>query len=79
MPMPPTKCTARPLAACLGALACLFAHAAPAQAQEQPTSENVEAQDSFYCEERKLGYWFYCTRPKPAEQPAPTAAPSSWC
>lgn len=77
MPMPPDSTAARALAACLGALVCLIAHVAPAQAQEQPASENVEVQDSFYCDERKLGYWFYCTRPKPAEQTAPTAAPSA--
>jgi conjugal transfer pilus assembly protein TraF len=75
--MPPIRAAARALAAWLGALVCLIAHVAPAQAQEQPASENVEVQDSFYCQERKLGYWFYCTRPKPAEQTAPTAAPSA--
>jgi conjugal transfer pilus assembly protein TraF len=68
MPVPPTRAAWRPITACLGALACLGAHAAAAQAQEQPTSENVEAQDSFYCQERKLGYWFYCAKPK-AEKP----------
>jgi conjugal transfer pilus assembly protein TraF len=77
MPVPPTRAAWRPLAACLGSLVCLGAHTAAAQAQEQPTSENVEVQDSFYCEERKLGYWFYCTRPKPAEQTTPTAVPSA--
>jgi conjugal transfer pilus assembly protein TraF len=75
--MPPTRAAARALAACLGALACLSAHVAPAQAQVQPPSDNVDAQDSFYCQERKLGYWFYCTRPKPPEQTAPTAAPTA--
>nr|WP_246162630.1 conjugal transfer protein TraF [Sphingorhabdus lacus] len=30
--------------------------------------------DAFYCEERKLGYWFYCTRPKPTPK-SETAAP----
>jgi len=77
MPMPPTRAAARALAACLGALACLGVQAAPAQAQEQPPSDNVDAQDSFYCQERKLGYWFYCTRPKLPEQTAPAAAPSA--
>ncbi|MET4131961.1 conjugal transfer pilus assembly protein TraF [Porphyrobacter sp. MBR-155] len=77
MPVPATRGAWRPLAVCLGALACLGVQTAPAQAQEQPAPKNVEAQDSFYCEERKLGYWFYCTRPKPAEQTTPTAAPSA--
>ena len=77
MPMPPTRAAARALATYLGTLACLSAPAAPAQAQEQLAPENVEEQDSFYCQERKLGYWFYCTRPKPAEQTTPKAAPSA--
>jgi conjugal transfer pilus assembly protein TraF len=25
--------------------------------------------DAFYCEERKLGYWFYCTKPRPSPKP----------
>lgn len=29
----------------------------------------------FYCQQRKLGTWFYCTKPKPAE--APAAAPAA--
>ena len=77
MPMPPTRAAVRALAACLGALACPTAHGAPAQAQAQQPSIDAEAQDSFYCQERKLGYWFYCTRPKPPEQTAPVAAPSA--
>ncbi|HEY4547398.1 MAG TPA: conjugal transfer protein TraF [Pedomonas sp.] len=35
--------------------------------------------ERFYCEERQLGYWFYCTRPEtapPATQPAPEPEPS---
>ncbi len=77
MPMPPDSAAVRAFAACLGALACLTAQAAPAQAQEQRPSNDAEAQDSFYCQERKLGYWFYCTRPKPPEKTAPTTAPSA--
>nr|WP_291056352.1 conjugal transfer protein TraF [Hyphomonas sp.] len=75
--MPPDSAAVRAFAACLGALACLTAQAAPAQAQEQRPSNDAEAQDSFYCQERKLGYWFYCTRPKPPEKTAPTTAPSA--
>jgi conjugal transfer pilus assembly protein TraF len=75
--MPPDSAASRARAASLGALACLTAHGAPAQAEEQRPSIDAEAQDSFYCQERKLGYWFYCTRPKPPEQAAPLAAPSA--
>ena len=32
------------------------------------------AQDPFYCGERKLGTWFYCERPKPAERTGSTPA-----
>lgn len=39
---------------------------------EEPRPEPVAEQtgDAFYCQERRLGYWFYCVRPKPAEQAA---------
>lgn len=49
--------------------------AAPATA---PAVEMPDSNDSFYCRERKLGYWFYCTRPKPpaTDQAAP-AQPKS--
>ena len=77
MPMPPDSAAPRALAACLGALACLVAHVAPAQAQQQSPTNDADAQDSFYCQERKLGYWFYCTRPKPPEQTAPAGPPSA--
>ena len=29
--------------------------------------------DPFYCGERRLGQWFYCSKPKPAEKAAPPA------
>ena len=37
-------------------------------------------QDPFYCGQRKLGTWFYCERPKPADRKgsAPTAAAESY-
>lgn len=31
----------------------------------KPSSDTAEAGDAFYCEERRLGYWFYCEKPKP--------------
>ncbi len=46
----------------------ILSFAVPAYAQGSP-SENVERAgggDDFYCGERKLGQWFYCTRPKDA-------------
>lgn len=30
--------------------------------------ERTDASDDFYCAERRLGQWFYCSKPKPAEQ-----------
>ena len=57
-------------AACL-ALAILLTTAASAHAQEPPLVATGDGQDSFYCEKRRLGYWFYCTRPRPAETPEP--------
>ena len=61
-------------AACL-TLAILLTTAAPAQAQEPPLVATGDGQDSFYCEKRRLGYWFYCARPRPAERPEPAAPP----
>lgn len=43
-----------------------------ALAQETPQSK--DAADTLYCEERRLGYWFYCVRPAPEpDTPAPPA------
>ena len=70
----------------LAATAMILASALPtarhaiaaAPAQTTPTSQQG---DRFYCEDRRLGTWFYCDRPKPAEPdatlpsaPAPSAA-----
>lgn len=42
----------------------------------QPVDDNAALEnDAFYCEERKLGYWFYCSKPKPASK-TKTAAPA---
>jgi len=58
-------------------MAAISTTAIPLQAQAL-RQEQVEAQsgDSFYCAERRLGYWFYCVRPKapPAEQAPPQAS-----
>ena len=37
-----------------------------------PTVATPDGGDTFYCAERKLGYWFYCVRPKAEPDPKPT-------
>lgn len=71
----PLAATAMILAAALPTARDAIA-AAPAQ-----TNSNPQQGDRFYCEDRRLGTWFYCDRPKPAEPdatlpsaPAPSAA-----
>jgi len=61
-------------AACLGAM-LLASQTALAQ-EAAPTSD---AADALYCEQRQLGYWFYCVRPvpEPPEQAPQPAAPAS--
>jgi conjugal transfer pilus assembly protein TraF len=63
-------------AACL-ALAILLTPATPTHAQEAPPVATGEGGDRFYCEERRLGYWFYCTRPQPVEKPAAASPPAA--
>jgi conjugal transfer pilus assembly protein TraF len=48
---------------------------APASAQREDRSEISTAADTLYCEERKLGYWFYCAKPVPKNEPQQEAAP----
>jgi conjugal transfer pilus assembly protein TraF len=59
-------------------MASLPVHAAP-PADTSPAVETSDGDDRFYCRERKLGSWFYCTKPrpkadKPPEAPAASAA-----
>ena len=82
MPAPASKAAWRLLAAC--AIANSFCQFSPATAQSAasradapPSAQPVERQDSFYCEERRLGYWFYCERPKTPDQNSPSPAPTS--
>ncbi|MFS0851492.1 conjugal transfer protein TraF [Novosphingobium panipatense] len=82
MPVHASKAAWRLLAAC--AIANVVCVLPPANAQmattptdAPPRAETGERQDSFYCEERRLGYWFYCNRPKPPEQQAPAPAASA--
>ncbi|SCW86471.1 conjugal transfer pilus assembly protein TraF [Sphingobium faniae] len=39
--------------------------------------ERTDAGDDFYCAERRLGQWFYCSKPKPAGQERQVSAGSS--
>jgi conjugal transfer pilus assembly protein TraF len=69
MPMPARK-SLRPLAfsrsriiTCLLAT-CMATQTAPAMAADEQQATPSDGNDSFYCAERRLGYWFYCTKPK---------------
>ena len=77
MPAHASKASGRLLAACLTLIASCQLVAAPAWAEEPPLISAGDKQDSFYCEQRRLGYWFYCTRPRPPEQDAAIPAPSA--
>ena len=84
MPAPASKAAWRLLAACaIANSVCQFspatAQSAASRTDAPPSAQSAERQDSFYCEERRLGYWFYCERPKPPEQntPAPAPAPAA--
>ncbi|MXO72094.1 conjugal transfer protein TraF [Alteraurantiacibacter buctensis] len=82
MPAPASKAAWRLLAACAIANAVSLSSPALAQstatrADAPPSALSAERPDSFYCEERRLGYWFYCERPKPPEQNTPAPAPAA--
>ena len=66
MPVPANSAR-RLIAACLAAT-CLFALPMPAAAGDGSTAATSDAGDAFYCAERRLGYWFYCSKPKPPEK-----------
>ena len=65
----------------LAMIALALATASNKSASAQNAEANAPAEnDAFYCEERKLGYWFYCTKPEPAaksEAAAPTSLPDA--
>ena len=72
-----SKAARRLVSACLALTIAPLLNAAPALAQEAPPVTTGQGGDRFYCEERRLGYWFYCTRPKPADKPAATSPPAA--
>jgi conjugal transfer pilus assembly protein TraF len=58
----------------------VIASAPPAVAAEPPLVSTRDGDDALYCAERRLGYWFYCARPKPpesSEQPPSPATPDA--
>ena len=63
-------------AAALLALTLAAAVANPAAAEPGAQAETSESQDTFYCRERKLGYWFYCVKPKAEPEAQNEAAPA---
>ena len=72
MPKPLTRPLRRLAAACLIAAALGAGCAVPSRADEASATAASDGQDPFYCAKRRLGYWFYCSRPKP---PQPASAP----
>ena len=74
MPALPTKPATLLAAGCLLAMTALAAQSRPAEASEPPLVSAADGQDPFYCTERRLGYWFYCTRPKGPERRTPVLA-----
>ena len=74
MPVLPISPKQRLAAACLFAMTALGVVSHPAQASEPPLVAAADGQDPFYCAERRLGYWFYCTRPKRPEASTPIPA-----
>jgi conjugal transfer pilus assembly protein TraF len=55
-------------------LSLVLAASAPAQTPPDP-ARPVQIGDRFYCQDRHLGTWFYCERPK-AEKLNPVAPPA---
>lgn len=77
MPARASKVSRRLLAASLALTTTYPFVTAPARAGEPPLVTTDDSQDSFYCQERRLGYWFYCTRPKPPERDKAQAPPAT--
>lgn len=79
MPVPAPE-TWRRLAVALTLLAAIIVAApkvalANEKSTDAPFVATGDGADAFYCEERRLGYWFYCARPEPVEDDADAAGP----
>ncbi|ARU14978.1 conjugal transfer protein TraF [Croceicoccus marinus] len=79
MPVPAPE-TWRRLAVAMTLLAAIVVGAPKiALADERPTNTPFvttgDGDDAFYCEERRLGYWFYCARPEQVEDDTDAAEP----
>lgn len=62
----------------LFAIALCFMGASPQLALGQTSDAGVTEganSDAFYCQNRKLGYWFYCEKPKAAPKAKPQVPP----
>lgn len=70
MPVPILKHGRRLVAAGLIAASFLISplHAI---ASGTPSADMGDRQDPFYCEQRRLGYWFYCSKPRLPEKVEP--------
>ncbi|WP_421837568.1 conjugal transfer protein TraF [Novosphingobium sp.] len=62
--------------AAFGACLILSSGLAARAADPAPTAPTA-SDDPFYCQERRLGYWFYCNRTKPPETPQTQVVPDS--
>jgi len=71
----PARNAAGPLTTACLALAASLLPAATARAQDPPLVATGDGEDGFYCEQRRLGYWFYCARPRPPERAQSSATP----
>lgn len=71
MPVPVPSSGLRSAAAVWLIAASLLITPLPALARDAPEPASTEDQDRFYCQERRLGYWFYCTRPRQPEKVEP--------
>jgi len=79
MPVPAPE-TWRRLAVALTLLAAIIVGApkialAADKATDAPFVATGDGTDTFYCEERRLGYWFYCARPEQVEDDTNAAEP----
>ena len=62
--------------ALVGGLLAPVTGSAAASAGEVPRADTMPQGDPFYCEERKLGTWFYCDPPKEPDDAVQVAEPT---